>query len=281
MATYRWLPAGASWVIGFVAGLTFALCPVMGGWSNGEEPAAQATRAGALGQPTHIRVQHGRLSVSLRSADVRQVVAEIGQLAGIPVLLGGVPERQVSAEFTDVALEEGLRRLLRLAALNHTMLFAQGPAGELTMTKVVIFGPEPGGVALASAAAEADRGAGSDEGSQPLLDTTIPGHAASPADDTAASTVMLHIQEALARSREPRHQPVDGNGSEAVRRVREAIGHAIHAQKESASLPQTADEIMALIPGTLGGMAPFAIDPGGSGTPAPLNSLAGGGTPAP
>jgi hypothetical protein len=281
MATYRWQPRGGRWITGFLAGFLFALGPWLGDGANGEEPAASAARDGVLAQRPRITVQQGRLTVSLRGADVRTVVTEIGQLAGIPVMLGLIPERRVSAEFTDVALEEGLRRLLKLAALNHTILYAQGPAGKLVMKKVLVFGTEQGGMPRPPTAAEADREERPAEASQHLRQAAIPGDAASPAADNAASAVMTGLREALQRGREQRPHPRDGEESEAVRRVRAAIDRAIHAQAESPALPKTAEEIIGLIPGTLGGQHSFTAEPAASGTLWHPDASSAGEPPAP
>lgn len=281
MATRRRLPPREPWIIGLVVGVIFSLCPLPGGWSNAEEPAANATRAGALVQQPRIRVQQGRLTLSLRDDDVRQVIMELGQLAGIPVILGPIPERRVSAEFTDVELEEGFRRLLRLAALNHTILYAQGPGGKLTITKVLVFGPQPGGAPLPPTAAESDSGESAADGSRHMLSAIIERQAASPAGDNGASAVMIHVREALERHREQRRQPLDGDESEAVLRVRAAIAQAIHSQTESPSPPKTADEIIALIPGALGGHYPLTAGPAESGTLRHLDVPSRGETPAP
>jgi hypothetical protein len=196
MATYRWVPPRGHWVTHLVAGFIFALCPLLGGWSNGEAPVADATRAETLARRPRISVQHGRLTVNLRDADVRQVIAEIGQLAGIPMILGPIPERKVSAEITDVDLEEGLLRLMKRAALNHTIPYAQGPAGKLVMKKVLVFETAPGGGSLPSTATESDREESPGDAGWRMLHAATQGQEALPAVDNAARPVMRYIREA-------------------------------------------------------------------------------------
>ena len=68
------------------------------------------------------------------------------------------PGKRVSARFAGVELEEGLRRLLRLASLSHIFLYANGPGGTVTISEVRVLGegqdttPRPATVARAALA---------------------------------------------------------------------------------------------------------------------------------
>jgi hypothetical protein len=46
----------------------------------------------------------------------------------------------VSARFEGVKLEEGIRRLLRLASLNHIFLYARGSTGTVAIAEVRVLG---------------------------------------------------------------------------------------------------------------------------------------------
>jgi hypothetical protein len=78
--------------------------------------------------------------VDLQEADLGEVLAQIGRQAGIRISSGPSAGKRVSARFAGVELEEGLRRLLRLASLNHIFLYAPGPAGKIAVSEVRVLG---------------------------------------------------------------------------------------------------------------------------------------------
>src|SRR5918996_1648953 len=80
------------------------------------------------------------LGPGLHAADLGEVLAQIGQQAGIRISAGPSAGKKVSARFADVELEEGLRRLLRLASLSHLFLYSQGPAGTVAIAEVRVVG---------------------------------------------------------------------------------------------------------------------------------------------
>src|SRR5262249_42963563 len=93
-----------------------------------------ASEAGA-----RVTVVQGRLSVDLRDADIQTVLAQIAKQAGITLLTGPLERQTVSVQFTDVPLEQGVRRLLRLVSLNHVMLSAPDPAGRVALKELRVF----------------------------------------------------------------------------------------------------------------------------------------------
>jgi hypothetical protein len=78
--------------------------------------------------------------VDLREASVREVLAAIGQQAGLRVRIDAAATRTVSAQFTALALDHGLRRLLRVASLSYALLYTRGPAATATLHEVRVFG---------------------------------------------------------------------------------------------------------------------------------------------
>ena len=82
-----------------------------------------------------VAVHQGRLSVNLWEADLGEVLAQIQQQAGISISVSPGPEHTVSVQFTDVALDQGLRRLLQLASQSYAMRYAPGPTGEVTLAR--------------------------------------------------------------------------------------------------------------------------------------------------
>jgi hypothetical protein len=110
--------------------LIFSLVPVARPWAGALLP-------GDIHVPRQqVAVQQGRLSVNLWEADLGEVLAQIQQQAGISIGVSPSPEPTVSVQFTDVALDQGLRRLVQLASRSYAMRFAPGPTGEVTLKEV-------------------------------------------------------------------------------------------------------------------------------------------------
>jgi hypothetical protein len=103
---------------------------------------AGSTPLRPLGAQVHVTVDGGSLSVDLREAPVREVLATIGRQAGLSVRIDAVDTRMVSAQFTAMALDQGLRHLLRVAYLNYALLYTRGPAAIAILHEVRVFGEE-------------------------------------------------------------------------------------------------------------------------------------------
>jgi len=113
-----------------------------------------------------IALSDGKLSVDLRDADLLGVLQEIATRAGFQLTTSG-QLRRVTAVFTDVSLEEGIRRLVQ----DHELMLVYRPADVDgtggTLVEVHVFaasaGPDP--VQTAAALAEINRllGSGSDQ----------------------------------------------------------------------------------------------------------------------
>jgi hypothetical protein len=151
-----------------VAGL---VCAVLAGLGHGQDNAERAAGEGRLAMRLQVQVHQGRLSVDLWDAEVAKVLARIGRDAGI--LITGSPTSGVrlSAQFTDVELDAGLRRLLRLAALSYALRYAQGPTGMASVQEVRVFGAAADG---ASAPLNATRRADPDRTVQSRLGPPSP-----------------------------------------------------------------------------------------------------------
>jgi hypothetical protein len=85
-------------------------------------------------------VEAGQLSIDLREAPVREVLATIGRQAGLRVRMEAGDARLVTAQFPAMALEPGLRRLLRAAALSYALEYTPGPGTTATLHAVRVFG---------------------------------------------------------------------------------------------------------------------------------------------
>jgi type II secretory pathway component GspD/PulD (secretin) len=127
-------------IFSILAGLLFLLIPCTGAWSQGKGLQAEDTRQRNAARGLDVVVQAGRLSVNLQEADLAEVLAQIGRQAGIRISSGPSSGKRVSARFASVELEEGLRRLLRLASLSHIFLYANGPGGTVSISEVRVLG---------------------------------------------------------------------------------------------------------------------------------------------
>jgi type II secretory pathway component GspD/PulD (secretin) len=91
-----------------------------------------------------VAVHEGRISVDLRETPVREVLAAIGQLTGLRMHVDAPANRTVSAQFTNMALDQGLRRLLRAASLSYALRYARTPAATVVLEEVRVFGEAHG-----------------------------------------------------------------------------------------------------------------------------------------
>jgi hypothetical protein len=95
---------------------------------------------GPLEAPMFVTVQEGSLSVNLQDVPVQEVIAMIGQQAGLRVRIDAAATQRVSAQFTAMALDQGLRRILRGASLSYALLYTQGSAATASLDEVRVFG---------------------------------------------------------------------------------------------------------------------------------------------
>lgn len=113
-------------------------------WTGTSPEARMRERAhvarGPLEAPMSVTVQEGSLSVNLQDVPVQQVIAMIGQQAGLRVRIDAAATQRVSAQFTAMALDQGLRRLLRGASLSYALLYTQGSAATARLDEVRVFG---------------------------------------------------------------------------------------------------------------------------------------------
>jgi hypothetical protein len=92
----------------------------------------------------YVAVHEGEISVDLRAAQIREVLAAIGQQAGLSIYFDEAANGIVHAQFTGIMLDQGLRRLLRAASLSYTLLYTQGPAEAVILQEVHVFGAARG-----------------------------------------------------------------------------------------------------------------------------------------
>jgi hypothetical protein len=86
-----------------------------------------------------VAVEAGQLSVDLREAPVRAVLAAIGRQADLRVRMEAGDARTVTAQFTAMAVEPGLRRVLRAASLSYALAYTPGPGASPALAEVRVF----------------------------------------------------------------------------------------------------------------------------------------------
>ncbi len=140
MVLIRYHQYKSYWIIAILAGFSFLLIPYTEAWSQGRGSKVEDTRQRSVAKGLPIIVQEGRLFLDVQDADLAEVLAQIGRQAGIRMSSGPSSGKRVSAQFVGVELEEGLRRLLRMVSLSHMFLYAQGPAGKVTISELRVLG---------------------------------------------------------------------------------------------------------------------------------------------
>ncbi len=128
------------WIVSRLVGLLCVLVLCTGAWAQGPRLPPADPRPPSTAKGLSVAVHDGRLSVDVQEADLAEVLAHIGRQAGIRISPGPSAGKRVSARFSDVALEDGLRRLLRSVSLSHIFLYASRPAGAVTIAEVRVLG---------------------------------------------------------------------------------------------------------------------------------------------
>ena len=208
-------------IFSILAGLLCLLIPCTGAWSQGKGLHAEDTRQRSAAKGLHVLVQEGRLSVDVQEADLGEVLAQIGRQANIRISSGPSAGKRVSARFAGVELEEGLRRLLRLASLSHIFLYANGPGGTATISEVRVLGegqdttPRPATVAEPRVQ-ENEQNAGTPVGKgrrqapkvvEPVLESTPDPEQGEPSEVTRRVREVFQLSKGMGR------KPPDGQES--------------------------------------------------------------------
>jgi hypothetical protein len=214
MTTDRSPPWRASWIMSILASLFMTLIPWLGHGAQGQVAESQQ----------EITVYQGRLSVHLQEADVRDVLTAIGQQAGITIFGDLRPGMRVSAHFSGMGLDEGLRHLLRRASLSSTMIYTRGPAWAVMLTAVHVFGESTGRAPHPQLAAELPAEADRAEGGIPFAEALAQlSNAVPPLPEVGKNDGAAGFR-ALLKSAPHDPSPLgEGEESALVRRIREAL----------------------------------------------------------
>ncbi len=139
-----------------VLGMTVALTAAVLGLSSLRSTACAEEERSAGSSPVPvIAFSEGKLSVDLRDADLANVLQQIATRASFQLTTSG-QLRRVTAVFTAVSLEEGLRRLVQ----DHELMLVYRPAevgrgaGKLVEVHVFAASPSPNPLQTATALAE-------------------------------------------------------------------------------------------------------------------------------
>ena len=232
MITKRYLPWRTSWTVWIVAPLFVILAPWLG---HGVYQSAAESQL-------HITVHEGKLSAHLQDADVGDVLAAIGHQARLTILGHARPATRVSAQFTGISLDEGLRRLLRLASLSSTMVYARDPTeGAIVLTTIYVFEegaePPPTPQLAAEPPAEDRREKAGHSFAEALaqLSTALP-----PSSQLGEQDGTERFRALLERAPQREASPRAGEDNELARRVREALEQSLQPRDDTSppDLPQ-------------------------------------------
>jgi len=114
----------ASLCWGITLGLFLCVdCHTATGALTKQSPSPELRQPDGAQALASITVADGRLSVNLRQAELQEVLSRIGKEAGFSLKMASTARETISAQFTDMALTQGLRRLLRLASLSYAMIY--------------------------------------------------------------------------------------------------------------------------------------------------------------
>jgi len=203
------------------------LVPVVPPWAGAPLPGDVPVQRRA--PRLQMAVHQGRLSVDLWEADLREVLARIHQQTGISISVRPGPEHTVSVQFTDVALDQGLRRMLQLASRSYAMRYAPGPTGEVALQEVQVFAEAPVGDQSPAGAAHAGENPGTEVG-QRFVDAVLQRQAAALAvgredesDDASRFRDVLERHSASAPGW------TEAPESDAARSFRDALEDATRA----------------------------------------------------
>ena len=105
-------------------------------------PISNLGDAGAGGSPFVVQVEDNLLTLRLKDAPLEKVLTEIAHQAGIQITFYGRMEGALSADFSDLPMEKGLRRLIR--DFNYVFIYGaeKGRRGDPAIKELIIYSKE-------------------------------------------------------------------------------------------------------------------------------------------
>lgn len=143
-----WMPVASAFIRGRRLIAVFGALAALAGFA----PAALGAQAEPA-EPSSIEIafERGRLTVDVRDAPLDEVLAAVGEEAGVAIQIRGDLTAPVTQSFADVPLDEGIRRLLR----GHSYMLASNDAGQGRRLEISILTSHPVGTAASAASASA------------------------------------------------------------------------------------------------------------------------------
>jgi len=152
-------------VLGCMLSVAVFAVPVLAQQKPSAVPPAPEKAVPATGTPAvvvmDVKYVAGKLSVKAELADLSQLLKKISELSGIPVEVGPGVAGKVTVSFTDLALEEGINRILETAGeKNLATEYTKKPGqkkDEYKIEKIVVVrkgAPSPVAPALDEKAAQ-------------------------------------------------------------------------------------------------------------------------------
>lgn len=93
--------------------------------------------------PMHVSVEQGLLSINARNVPLADLLRVIGERAALTVSIHGGDSPLVTDSFTDLPLDEGIKRLVRGSGLVLTYAPSQGGAGAGVLKEVRVYMTPP------------------------------------------------------------------------------------------------------------------------------------------
>lgn len=115
--------------------LLFLTCGVALGAVDQKSPTPGDRHHDGAGRAS-VTVADGQLSVNLREADLHTILSQIAREAGFSLIMPSRARETISAQFSEMELSQGLRRLLRLASLNYAMIYEASPDDRESLKEV-------------------------------------------------------------------------------------------------------------------------------------------------
>jgi hypothetical protein len=181
------------------------------------------TRPVAGAPRLQVAVHQGRLSVNLVEADLGEVLAQIRQQAGIPILISPSAREHVSIQFRDLALDQGLRRILQRVSRSYAIRYAPSPTGEGAIQEVHVFEKVHTGSPLPVVAERAGEEPAAEAGQRFVEALRQHQAAVPPVASEEEPDGVRRFRDALERSAEPVPWPASEHESEAVRRFQDTL----------------------------------------------------------
>jgi hypothetical protein len=193
--------------------------------------------------PASVQFADGRVTVEASEGALSDLLHELAQRAGLHLVLTQAPTGAISATFSGVPIEEGVRRLLR--GRSFVLVYA----ADRRLSDIRLLGGEAAeggyGIARGQSVEEANLGAAAQGASTPAPPAGIPARSPTPVAELAQ--IVVEDENAAVRARATAALAVAG-GPAGIQALRKALEdneamvrvHAVHAlsrAERAAAIP--------------------------------------------